>query len=477
MAHVYSVGEITGAIKAALEEGFPLVWVRGQVSNLSRPASGHLYFTLKDEQAALGVVWFRRTRRRGASEADPFTGEVFETPTGPDTAVTLADGQDVLCAGRINVYPPRGQYQLVAETVQDMGLGRLYLEFEALKKRLAAQGYFDSERKRPLPSHPVRTAVVTAPTGAAIRDFLRIASERGFGGEIRIYPTLVQGADASRQIAEALDTVNAHGWAQVIVLIRGGGSLEDLWAFNTEPVAEAAHRSGIPVLAGVGHEVDVSIADMVADVRAATPSHAAQMLWPERRVLEQMVDSLETDLAQGWNRFFDARARELAQLERGLRLLSPRRRLEGWEERFVDTARGLRRVFSAYLDGRERALALKTDALSRCLGPEFFRVREREVGESARRLAKAAVFCVADREQRLEMAVLALKGANPEKPLERGYCLARVRRTGRLLRSIEDARPGDALEVTVRDGDVAARVAEVRPKGAHRKEEQLRLTD
>jgi exodeoxyribonuclease VII large subunit len=475
MAHVYSVGEITGAIKAALEEGFPLVWVRGQVSNLSRPASGHLYFTLKDEQAALGVVLFK-TRRRNSGEADPFTGEVFETSMVPDMAATLADGQDVLCAGRINVYPPRGQYQLVAETVQDMGLGRLYLEFEALKKRLAAEGYFALERKRPLPSHPVRTAVVTAPSGAAVRDFLRLASERGFGGEIRIYPSLVQGADASRQIADALDTVNAHGWAEVIVLIRGGGSLEDLWAFNTEPVAEAIHRSGIPVLAGIGHEVDVSIADMVADVRAATPSHAAQMLWPERRVLEQMVDSLETDLSQGWNRFFDGKARELTQLERGLRLLSPQRRLEGWEERFADAARGLRRSVLSFLDGKERAVAKEADALSRCLGPEN-RAREREVDELARRLPKAAASYVADQEQRLEMAILALKGADPEKPLERGYCMARVRRSGRLLRSVEDTRPGDTLEVTVHDGDVATRVAEIRPKGAYRKEQQLRLTD
>jgi exodeoxyribonuclease VII large subunit len=223
--------------------------------------------------------------------------------------------------------------------------------------------------------------------------------------------------------------------------------------------------------------VDVSIADMVADVRAATPSHAAQMLWPERRVLEQMVDSLETDLSQGWNRYFSGKTRELAQLERGLRLLSPRRRLEGWEERFVDAARGLRRAFSIYLDGRERIFAKETDALSRCMGTEFFRAREREVEELARRLPKAAASYVADREQRLAMVILALKGADPEKPLERGYCMARVRRTGRLLRSVEDTRPGDTLEVTVQDGDVATRVAEIRPKGAYRKEEQLRLTD
>ena len=180
-----------------------------------------------------------------------------------------------MVAGRLTVYAPRGVYQLVAEVVQEVGAGKLWLEFEALKKDLAAKGYFEAARKRPLPHHPTRVAVITAPTGAAIRDFIRIGRERGYGAAVRIYPTLVQGDAAPMGIVRAILRAVADDWAEILVLLRGGGSLEDLWAFNTVEVAKAVFASPLPVLTGVGHEVDVTIADMVADVRAATPSHDA----------------------------------------------------------------------------------------------------------------------------------------------------------------------------------------------------------
>ena len=215
--------------------------VRGQVTNLARPASGHVYFTLTDGDAALSVVWFRSSQvsaepvDQGGDKVNPLTGEIEEERGG--TALTgsgIKDGMEVLCAGRLNVYEPRGQYQLVAELVQDQGVGDLAVAFEALKKKLSQKGYFDEDRKIAIPSAPVRVAVITSESGAAIRDFLRIAETRGTGAEIRIYPTLVQGDRAPEQIAAALDAADADDWAEVAVLIRGGGSLEDLWAFNTE---------------------------------------------------------------------------------------------------------------------------------------------------------------------------------------------------------------------------------------------------
>ncbi|MBQ4132564.1 MAG: exodeoxyribonuclease VII large subunit, partial [Desulfovibrionaceae bacterium] len=237
MSKIYTVQELVQLLKGNLETRFPFVWVRGQVSNLSRPGSGHVYFTLKDENSCLDAVWFRQAQLCGG-KFNPLTGEVYENDARLDLARTMQNGEDILCAGKITVYPPQGRMQLLVELADPVGVGLLQQEFERLKKELWARGWFDLERKRPLPANPARVAVVTAPGGAVIHDFLRIAGNRGYGGEIRIYPSLVQGEGAPDSIAAALNAVFAHGWAEVAVLIRGGGSLEDLWAFNSEKVAE-----------------------------------------------------------------------------------------------------------------------------------------------------------------------------------------------------------------------------------------------
>ncbi|MGE4299356.1 MAG: exodeoxyribonuclease VII large subunit [Desulfovibrionaceae bacterium] len=458
MAHIFTVREITGAIKRVLEGEFPFVWVKGQVSSLSRPGSGHLYFSLMDGEASLNVVWFKGSQRTADAGHDPLTGEVVERPAA-SIAATLANGQEIMCGGRLNVYPPRGQYQLVAEVVQDMGLGRLYLEFEAMKRALAAKGYFDLERKRPLPPHPRRVAVVTALAGAALRDFLRIASERGYGARIRIHPCLVQGADAPAQIAAALDTVNAQGWADVAVVIRGGGSLEDLWAFNTEPVADAVFRCAVPVVSGVGHEVDISITDLVADVRAATPSHAAQMLWPERRLLEQAVDGLETDLHAAWGRFFTARRQALESLEKGLAWLSPAARLGRLDEQFAEARERLDRAVGRYLERREETVARAGQAVASLFGAARLQGRADAVEALAGRLLRAGGQCAADRERRLDLLAATLAGLDPQRPLERGYSLVYVPKNKAYLRSAADVAPGDRLDIHVKDGTVTAAVA------------------
>ena len=228
---ILTVRQLTAQIKDAVESGFPYVWVRGEVTNVSRPSSGHIYFSLKDENALLQAVWFKGSQKERET-FDPLTGEVFEDGPRMSLAGTLRNGQQVICAGRLTVYAPRGGYQLVVELAQDSGEGQLHLALEALKRKLAEKGYFSLERKRPIPEHPHRVAVITAPSGAAIRDFLRLSGERGTGCEIRIHPVPVQGDDAPPRIAEALDDENRRGWADVLVLIRGGGSLQDLWAFN-----------------------------------------------------------------------------------------------------------------------------------------------------------------------------------------------------------------------------------------------------
>jgi exodeoxyribonuclease VII large subunit len=461
--HILTVSELTRAVKDALEAEFPFVWVRGQVSNVGRPASGHVYFTLGDGEAVLQVVWFKGSQWGAGQEGGvhPLTGEVLEPGQG-GLAARLTDGQEVLCAGRINVYAPRGQYQLVAELVQEQGVGDLHLAFEALKRKLAEQGYFDEDRKMVLPRSPERVALITSPSGAAVRDFLRIASERGFGCEIRVYPVLVQGDKAPAEIVAALDAVNAEAWAEVIALVRGGGSLEDLWAFNTEPVAEALFRSRIPVITGIGHEPDVSIADYVADRRAATPSHAAQELWPLRADLAQAVDQAQLDLDRAFEAWIGAKEARLSELRRGLSWLSPVQRMERLLERFQDAARRLVRAGRDFVDERQGDLAGTLDQLLRTLEPKIAD-QERDVSGLCARLTAAGESLVRDQANALALLEARLAGLDPEGPLDRGYSLVTVAASGRFLRSVREAAAGQELLVRVRDGRLQATVDAVEP--------------
>ena len=486
MSAIFTVSELTRSVKNLLEAEFPFVWVRGQVTNLSRPASGHVYFTLTDGDAALSVVWFKSAQAsatavdRDGERVNPLTGEIEEE--GAPTALTgaaLEDGEEVLCAGRLNVYEPRGQYQLVAELVQDQGVGGLAVAFEALKRKLAQKGYFDAGRKLALPRDPARVAVITSPTGAAIRDFLRIAQTRGTGSEIRIYPTPVQGEAAPERIAAALDQADDDGWAEVAVLIRGGGSLEDLWAFNTEPVAEAIFRARLPVVSGVGHEPDVTIADLVADRRAATPSHAAQELWPRRETLAQRVDTLEMGMQRAYAGWLSRKAARFEHLRKGLTWLSPVRRLERMEDAFGALLTRLEDAGSDLIFNNVMDVRAYADRLGRSFGPHRLDAAGREAAALGRRLDRAfgpgrmdeagreaagllrrmngAMARLAERRERgLELAGTALRGLDPEAPLARGYSLVRIGRTGGFLRDPSEVAPGDALDIRVRDGRVAA---------------------
>jgi len=486
LSNILTVSELTRSVKNLLEAEFPFVWVRGQVTNLARPASGHVYFSLTDGDAALSVVWFKSSQMSakpvdlGGDKVNPLTGEIEEHEG--ETAISgsgIEDGMEVLCAGRLNVYEPRGQYQLVAELVQDQGVGDLAVAFEALKRKLAEKGYFDEDRKLALPGDPRRVAVITSESGAAIRDFLRIANTRGTGSEIRIYPSLVQGDRAPEQIAAALDQADADDWAEVAVLIRGGGSLEDLWAFNTESVADAIFRARVPVITGVGHEPDVSIADFVADKRAATPSHAAQELWPRRETLAQRVDVLDMALGRGYANWLLGKEAEFEHLRKALVWLSPERRLERMEDKFSSllarlggagwdhffecaseatqyTGRLERTFGPESLDGLGLEVSSLTHRMGRAFGPETMDDCFSELGGLARRMEQAAYRLDDSRTRDLELLSTALHGLDPEAPLERGYSLVRVERTGEFLRDPKGVTSGDALDIRVKGGRVAA---------------------
>lgn len=467
MSAIFTVSELTRSVKNLLEAEFPFVWVRGEVSNLARPASGHIYFTLTDGDAALSVVWFKSSQMSAkvvdhdGEKVNPLTGEIEESSGA--TAMTsgaIEDGMEILCAGRLNVYEPRGQYQLVAELVQDQGVGDLALAFEALKRKLAEKGYFDEDRKITLPRDPKRVAVITSPSGAAVRDFLRIAHTRGTGSEIRIYPSLVQGESAPAQIAAALDQADVDDWAEVAVLIRGGGSLEDLWAFNTEPVADAIYRARLPVLSGVGHEPDVTIADFVADKRAATPSHAAQELWPRRELLAQKVDDLDMQLARGYASWLLGKGAAFEQLRKALVWLSPERKLERMEDRFATLLTRFENAGHDHFLGKSLDAREVTERLGRAFGTMQTDAMASETAGLLTRLQSAMSRLQENREHALALHANSLKNLNPEAPLERGYSLVRIERTGEFLRDPKKVTPGDALDIRVKDGRVAAVVTD-----------------
>ena len=276
---VLSVSQFTARLKNVVEQEFPAVWVAGEISNFSRPQSGHCYFTLKDDSAQLRAVIWRGTASR--------------------LKFDLQDGLEIVCQGRLDVYPPRGSYQLVVEQVQPKGIGALELAFRKLREKLQREGLFAPERKRPLPSFPRRIGVVTSPTGAAIRDFLQVMQRRWRGVEVLIFPARVQGEESIAEVAEGIQLANRLQPAlDVLVVCRGGGSLEDLWTFNEEKVVRAMAASQVPTISAIGHEIDVSLCDLVADVRALTPSEAAERVVPSAEDVTELMGALRSRLHQ-----------------------------------------------------------------------------------------------------------------------------------------------------------------------------------
>ena len=322
--HIYSVSALTAEVKAVLEDGFSAIWVEGELSNFKHHTSGHMYFTLKDAQAQIRGVMFRGHNR--LLRFHPI------------------DGLAVLVSGTVTVYERRGEYQINVEFMEPRGVGALQLAFEQLKAKLEAEGLFDEARKRPLPLLPRRIGIITSPTGAVIRDMLTIIGRRFPGLEVLIHPVAVQGECAAAEVAAALERLGARADLDVLIVARGGGSLEDLWAFNEEGVARAIVASAVPVISAVGHETDVTIADFVADLRAPTPSAAAELVVARRDELRQRVDDLMARAVATLQHGVAVRRGRVEMLGRHLVLLSPAIRLQ----RQVERLQGLRRRLAAW---------------------------------------------------------------------------------------------------------------------------------
>ena len=421
---VLSVRELTGDIKRLLEKQVGQIWVAGEITNLRAQASGHIYFTLKDAAAQLGCVLFR-----GAA---------------PGGRELLADGRQVLLHGDITVYEARGQYQLIVRAVELQGTGALQAAFEKLKQQLSAEGLFAPERKRSLPPFPRRIGLVTSPTGAAIRDVLHVIRRRQPGLEIILAPCRVQGAGAGAEIAAAIGRLNTAGLELDLILItRGGGSLEDLWAFNEEVVARAVFASALPVVSAVGHEIDFTIADFVVDLRAATPSAAAELITEGVFASREFVATAPLRLRQLASRRLERSAQSLASLAGRLGRRHPRRAFNESLQRLDDSLAGLLRG----LKGGVRARGVRLDNLAGRFGR-----------------AQPALILKARREalRQLERRLHAL---GPQQVLARGYSITRDAATGAVVRAADAVQPGQLLRTRLAAGEIRSRAESPGPVG------------
>ncbi len=418
VSNIYSPSELNHEARLHLEAGFGQVWVEGEISNIARPASGHMYFTLKDDKAQISCALFRSNAY----------GIVFK----PE------NGMLVRARGRVSLFEARGNYQLIADSLVRSGEGLLRAKFELLKNNLASEGLFDETHKKALPVFPRRIAVVTSPSGAALRDILHVLKRRWPLARVRVYSVPVQGAEAPAAIAEAIHAVNQHGWAEVIITGRGGGSLEDLWAFNEEIVARAIFASELPVVSAVGHEIDYSISDFVADLRAPTPSAAAELISPDQAVLRQSLVAIENRLQQHSQRLLQALSQKLDHLEHRLKQQHPGQRLIQQKKMLEQLSQRLRMA-----------------------GGRIVPQRRQHLQELARhRLVPAGKRIVPERRRMFQNLARTLNAVSPLPTLARGYAVVMDANTGTAISSVGDIEPRQVLLTQLQDGQVKSTVTE-----------------
>jgi exodeoxyribonuclease VII large subunit len=439
---ILAVSDLTKKIRSLLENGIGEVWVEGEISNLRRQNSGHLYFTLKDASSQLASV-------------------MFAGQTAQLRGMNFTDGAQVQVFGELTVYEPRGNYQLIVRRVQERGVGALQAKFEELKRRLAAEGLFDTERKRPLPKFPRRIGVVTSPTGAAIRDFLHVLHRRQRGIEVLVFPVRVQGRGAAAEITEAIQLLGNTAVLgieppDVIVVTRGGGSLEDLWEFNEEIVARAIAASPIPVVSAVGHEIDFTISDFAADFRAPTPSAAAEILSSDSAEILEQLAHLTARLRRPVHARLDFLKNQLEALERTALFLEPPRRLREARQTLDRLSDDLDMAVNSAIQNSRLALERHTHCLA-SHNPE------RKITELLRQLSTDRALMdrlVQSRLRELQTALASraalLEALNPNAAIARGYTIT-MDSQGRILRNSADAIAAEFLETKFADGTVRSR--------------------
>ncbi len=433
---VYSVSELNAGIKSLIEENFPFVWIFGEVSNFRIPTSGHYYFTLKDSASQMSAVMFRGQQRHLKFEPE--------------------DGMSVTGMGRLSVYEPRGTYQIILEYLEPSGIGALQIAFEKLKRRLAEEGFFDAQHKLPLPFLPKTISIITSPTGAVVHDIIKIVSRRFPNVHIQIIPVKVQGQGAAEQIVGAFELLNSRDEADVAILARGGGSLEDLQAFNTEAVARAIHASRIPVVSAVGHETDYTIADFAADLRAPTPSAAAELVVPQKSELERRCHDGVLRLHKIISHYFISLRSRTNEISK--RLIDPRRKLEDHRLHLDDLLARLNRVVSVRIHREREYLDFWKDRL----GANHPRLRISEIKKQLKQthsnLFKSLIIYNHSKKIKIRELKAKIEALNPLAILSRGYSVTRTIPDALVVKDSEHIALDQNLEVILAHGRLLCRV-------------------
>lgn len=436
---IYSVFDITSEIKHSLDK-FGIVWIQGEISNFKRHSSGHMYFSLKDQRAQIKAACFRNNNTY--------------------LKFLPADGMEVLVRGRLSVYEPRGDYQLIVEYMEPMGLGSLQMAFDQLKEKLRKEGLFDESHKVPLPMLPRKVGIVTSPTGAAIRDMLRVLQRRNASLDVLIYPAKVQGAGAAEEIAAGIRFLNSRSDIDVIIAGRGGGSIEDLWAFNEEVVARAIYQSEIPIISAVGHEVDYTIADFVADLRASTPSAAAELVSGAREDLLMKVDSFRGRLSRSMLRSIEQRRLCLERLAHNKAFTIAPNKIRELQQRFDENAFRMVQAMNRFISlerNQERMYCTRLRSV------DLFRIvnhKKDVLGRYRQGLISGARSVLSYKRSRFEIAIGKLAALSPLSILQRGFALCRDEQGGVLKRASAVHR-GDCVHVTLATGALNCEVKEI----------------
>ena len=438
---ILSVSQLNRSVRHLIETQLPLLWVEGEISNFARPGSGHWYLTLKDDQAQVRCAMFRNANQRVAFQP--------------------ANGTQVLVRCRAGLYEGRGEYQLVVEHMEEAGFGALQRKFEELKQQLSDEGLFDNQHKQPMPDSVRHIGVITSATGAAVKDILSVLHRRFPTIKISIFPTMVQGEQAAGQIVQAISDANHHGECDALIVGRGGGSLEDLWPFNEETVARAIFVSEIPVVSAVGHEVDFTIADFVADLRAPTPSAAAELLSPDGEEMLNQFEGFEILLA-------DAVTRKIRHLEQRTdylqkRLQHPGRKLQEQAQHLDHLDIRLRRAMAGKMQQQTTQMQSVQDRLVRLSPKEAITQRKQAVANSVKQMMRAVSQQVELKQSKTAQAMHLLDTVSPLKTLGRGYSIIRDS-NDKVVKTVAQVSAGDTLRGQLTDGEVVFSVTETTTK-------------
>jgi exodeoxyribonuclease VII large subunit len=435
---ILNVSELNAEVNQLLTRGFPLLWVEGEISNLVRPASGHLYFTLKDNKSQIRSAMFRNRNMK--------------------LNIQPENGMKVLVRGRIGLYEPRGDYQLIAEHMEDAGIGQLQRQFEALKQKLSDAGLFAEEHKKEFPEYPKRIGIITSPTGAAVRDILQVLSRRSPHTPILIYPVSVQGEASKTQIETAIRRANLDQKCDVLILARGGGSIEDLWSFNEENVAKAIYNSDIPIICGVGHEIDFTIADFVADMRAPTPSAAAELITPEREQL--LTDVIQTQLwmKQTINQNIKQKQQHLEWLDSRLQLQKPSNKIQQQAQKLDELNTRLQYKMNNIIKEKQSVIRNTETRLTT-------NTPERKISESQQILTYFSTRLKQSINQKnqqsqsdFKIKMAMLDSISPLKTLDRGYSIIKDATSGELLTSVKNLKSKQPIIIKLKDGEASAKI-------------------